>query len=64
VPGVSLSDQRSFWRVGYPGIMVTDTAFYRYPHYHCASDKPDKLDFRSMAQVTLGIAETIASMAA
>jgi Peptidase family M28 len=59
VPGVSLSDQLSFWRSGYPGIMVTDTAFYRYPHYHRPTDTPDKLDFASMAQVTVGIARAI-----
>lgn len=59
VPGISLSDQLSFWRCGYPGIMITDTAFYRYPHYHRATDTPDKLDFASLARVTVGIAGTI-----
>ena len=34
VPGVGWSDHRSFWREGYPAVMVTDTAFYRYSHYH------------------------------
>src|SRR5687767_14129619 len=34
VPGVSWSDHWSFRRHGYAAIMVTDTAFYRYPHYH------------------------------
>ena len=37
VPGVSWSDHRSFWRRGYSAVMVTDTAPYRYPHYHAAS---------------------------
>lgn len=59
MPGVSLSDQLSFWRSGYPGVMVTDTAFYRYPHYHRPTDTPDKLDFTSMARVTVGIARAI-----
>ncbi len=43
VPGVSWSDHRSFWRQGYRAMMVTDTAFYRYRHYHMPSDTPDKL---------------------
>jgi Peptidase family M28 len=33
VPGVAWSDHRSFWREGYPALMVTDTAFYRYRFY-------------------------------
>jgi len=31
--------------------MVTDTAFYRYPHYHLPSDTPEKLDYVRMARV-------------
>jgi Zn-dependent M28 family amino/carboxypeptidase len=60
VPGVSWSDQRSFWRMGYRALMVTDTAFYRNPHYHRPTDTPDKLDFDSMASVTAGLAQTLA----
>jgi len=62
VPGVSWSDQRSFWRMGYRALMVTDTAFYRNPHYHRATDTPDTLDFGSLACVTAGLARTIAAL--
>jgi len=55
VPGVSWSDHRSFWRHGYPAVMITDTAPYRYPHYHAASDTPDKLRYPELARVTLGL---------
>jgi hypothetical protein len=55
VPGVSWSDQRSFWRHGYHAMMVTDTAFYRYPHYHTADDTPDKLAYSGFSQVTRGL---------
>ncbi|MCE9527181.1 MAG: M28 family peptidase, partial [Planctomycetales bacterium] len=34
IPGVVWSDQWSFWKMGYSGLMVTDTAPFRYPHYH------------------------------
>ena len=64
VPGVAWSDQISFWRAGYPAVMVTDTAFYRYPHYHCASDTPDRIRYPEMARVVEGLANAIASMAA
>jgi Zn-dependent M28 family amino/carboxypeptidase len=63
VPGVAWSDQISFWRAGYPGVMVTDTALFRYPHYHRASDTPDKLRFPEMARVVEGLAKAIASLA-
>lgn len=63
VPGVSWSDQLSFWREGYPAIMVTDTAFNRYPHYHTRQDTPEKIDYARMAQVVEGLAKTIVLLA-
>jgi Zn-dependent M28 family amino/carboxypeptidase len=55
VPGVSWSDHWSFWRQGYRAVMITDTAPYRYPHYHAATDTPDKLVYPEFAQATLGL---------
>jgi len=52
VPGVSWSDHHSFWRQGYHAVMITDTAPYRYPHYHAATDTPDKLAYAELTQVT------------
>ncbi len=63
VPGVSWSDQISFWRAGYTAVMVTDTAFYRNPHYHSASDTPDRLRYPEMARVVEGLAATVAALA-
>ncbi len=51
VPGVGWSDHWAFWQHGYPGIMITDTAPFRYPFYHAWSDTPDKLDYDSMARL-------------
>ena len=59
VPGVGWSDQWAFWQHGYRGIMVTDTAPFRYPHYHAASDTPDKLDYDSMTRVVRGLEKVI-----
>ena len=59
VPGVGWSDQLSFWRQGYAAVMVTDTAFYRYPHYHQAADTPEKLEYVRMAQVVAGLAGVV-----
>jgi hypothetical protein len=63
VPGVSWSDQWSFWQHGYPGIMVTDTAPFRYPHYHAPSDTPDKLDYDRFALVVTGMEKVIEGLA-
>jgi Zn-dependent M28 family amino/carboxypeptidase len=59
VPGVSWSDQWSFWKYGYPAIMVTDTAPFRYPYYHSSSDTPDKLDYDRFALVVSGMEKVI-----
>jgi Zn-dependent M28 family amino/carboxypeptidase len=63
VPGVAWSDQLSFWRAGYPAVMVTDTAFYRYAHYHAASDTPEKIAYPQMARVADGLAQAIGVLA-
>jgi hypothetical protein len=59
IPGVSWSDQWSFWRHGYPAIMVTDTAPFRYPHYHSSNDTPDKLDYDRFTLVVSGMEKVI-----
>jgi len=59
VPGVSWSDQWAFWQHRYPGIMITDTAPFRYPHYHSATDTPDKLDYDRFALVVSGMQKVI-----
>jgi Zn-dependent M28 family amino/carboxypeptidase len=64
VPGVAWSDHRSFWRQGYPAVMVTDTAFYRYRHYHRRTDSADKLAYPAFARATQGLARAFAALAA
>jgi Zn-dependent M28 family amino/carboxypeptidase len=64
VPGVDWSDHGSFWEAGYPALMVTDTALYRYPHYHLSSDTPDKLDYERLARVVMGLHAMLREVAA
>ena len=61
--GVGWSDQWSFWKEDYPAIMITDTAIFRYPHYHRLSDTPDKLDYDRMARAVSGISRVIIDLA-
>lgn len=61
--GIDFSDHWSFNKFGYPALMVTDTAFYRNPHYHLASDTPDTLDYVRAAQVVTGLAAAVRALA-
>lgn len=63
VTGVGWSDQWSFWQVGYPGVMVTDTAPFRNPNYHHATDTADTLDYDRLARVTRGLEAVIRALA-
>lgn len=62
IPGVDLSDHGSFWKEGYSAIMLTDTAFYRNPHYHRGTDRPDTLDYSAMAELAKGIAGALGAL--
>ena len=53
--GSDWSDHWSFRQHGYPGVMVTDTALFRYEHYHMPEDTPEKIDYPRLAQATLGL---------
>ncbi|HEX2277918.1 MAG TPA: M28 family peptidase [Candidatus Tectomicrobia bacterium] len=55
IPGIDWSDHWSFEQVGIPAVMVTDTALFRYPHYHTPADTPDKVDYESLARVVSGL---------
>jgi hypothetical protein len=67
VQGVTLSDHSSYSRYGYPAIMITDTAFLRYPYCMTgntsAEDTPDKVDYAGVARVVAGLARTIEALA-
>ncbi len=63
IPGIGWSDHWAFWREGYPAVMVTDTALFRYPYYHSPSDTPDKLDYDRMARVVAGLARVVRDLA-
>jgi hypothetical protein len=59
IAGIGWSDHWSFWQYGFPGVMVTDTAPFRYAHYHTAGDTVDKLDFEKMARVVYGVGKVV-----
>jgi len=58
----SFSDHWAFWEEGYRGIMITDTAFMRNPHYHKLTDTPEKLDYDMMAGLAAALADWLKQM--
>jgi Zn-dependent M28 family amino/carboxypeptidase len=63
LPGIGWSDHWAFWKEGYVGVMVTDTAPFRYPHYHEVTDTPDRVDYQRMARVVDGLEAVVADLA-
>lgn len=59
VSGIAWSDHWSFDRMGWPALMVTDSAPFRYPHYHSREDTPDKVDYERLARVVTGLEAVI-----
>ena len=61
--GIGWSDHWAFWREGYPGVMVTDTALFRYAPYHTRGDTPDQINYERMARVVAGLARVVTTLA-
>lgn len=59
---LALSDQLNFWTAGYPAVLLTDTAFFRAPNYHQATDTAEKLDYETMAEAARAVAAVIAAL--
>jgi Zn-dependent M28 family amino/carboxypeptidase len=62
-PECRLSDHSPFWDLGYPAVLVTDTSFFRNPHYHQPTDTVETLDLEFFTKVTQGIAAVIERLA-
>jgi Zn-dependent M28 family amino/carboxypeptidase len=59
LPETRLSDHASFWDRGLPALMITDTSFFRNPHYHRPTDAPATLDYPFLAKVTAGVCNAV-----
>jgi Zn-dependent M28 family amino/carboxypeptidase len=59
IPGINWSDHWAFWKEDYPALMLTDTAPFRYPHYHVPDDTPDKLTGPAFARASHGILRAV-----
>ena len=62
LPMIEMSDQWSYWKHGFPAVMITDTSFLRNPNYHKATDTPDTLNYNKMAEVVDGVSRFIENL--
>lgn len=56
------SDHAAFWDEGYPAMMITDTANFRNPNYHCinGADNSKSLDINFAIKTINALSKTIA----
>jgi Zn-dependent M28 family amino/carboxypeptidase len=59
IAGVGWSDHWSFWQEGYAAVMITDTATFRNPHYHRATDTPETLDYARLGGVVTALRSAV-----
>lgn len=57
------SDHARFWEAGLPAMMITDTANFRYQHYHRSTDTPEKLNYQRLADIVAASALSLAATA-
>ena len=62
LPDTRLSDHAPFWDAGWPALMVTDTAYFRNPHYHGPGDTMETLDFAFMAELVKSLELALAEL--
>lgn len=61
--GASWSDHASFWAHDVPALLVTDTAAFRDPHYHEATDDGRQIDFVALARVAAAMEPVLRRLA-
>jgi len=63
-PEARLSDHSPFWDRGYPALLVTDTAFFRNPHYHQPTDTLETMDVQFLEKVCQGVVAAVLALTA
>ena len=63
MPHTRRSDHASFWDVGYPAVVLTDTANFRNPHYHRETDTVATLNLEFLSNVAATVTATAIQIA-
>ena len=64
LPDTRRSDHATFWHHGYQAVMLTDTANFRNPHYHAATDTIETLNLGFMERVARTVTATVMDLCA
>lgn len=62
LPPLFFSDHSSFWKFGFPAVMITDTAFLRNPNYHLPTDTDDTLNYGFLTEVIKGLYNAVITL--
>ena len=62
LPDTRRSDHAPFWDLGYPALMVTDTADLRNPHHHRAGDRIETLDLEFLTSVCTALIDALQAL--
>jgi aminopeptidase YwaD len=63
LPDTRRSDHTSFWELGFPAVMLTDTATFRNPNYHRPTDTLETLNLDFLATVAYGVMAAVIDLA-
>jgi Zn-dependent M28 family amino/carboxypeptidase len=63
INGIHESDHYSFFKHGYPSILITDTGYYRSKFYHTEKDIPSKINYGFLANNIIAISKTLHEIA-
>ena len=53
------SDHAPFWQAGIPGIFISDTANFRSNYYHTGADTSNRLDYDTLAKISIATLKTL-----
>ncbi|GAB2869843.1 M28 family peptidase [Hymenobacter ruber] len=59
LPGIDFSDHLNYWKLGFPAVLLTDTAFYRNRSYHETTDTLARLDMRRLGLAVEALLATV-----
>jgi aminopeptidase YwaD len=59
LPDTRRRDHTPFWDLGYPTMMVTDTAHLRNPHHHQPTDTLETLNLEFLTSVCQVLIDTL-----
>lgn len=61
-PTIDWSDHRSYWKQGYPAVLISNAFIAHNPNYHQPQDTIDTLDFNKMSEIVKGVYQALVNL--